>query len=182
MSPEFSLALPRWPEPQKTLDTRFPDCFSCPDLTQHKLTTVKGSIYFSKIMCQQIIFTMCETVKSTKLPGGLMFQGWSQSSVQISLGKSLRAKRARAFQNLPWKMQIFGSDLPPWVSVKPGTGQVHYLVIRDVECKVLSKTPKIVMVHVYHYPHEGSDLDDIAVLVLWGGGGGRWGGAGVTAR
>ena len=72
-------------------------------------------------------------------------------------------------------MQIFGSDLPPWVSVKPGTGQVHYLVIRDVECKVLSKTPKIVMVHVYHYPHEGSDLDDIAVLVLGGEVGWGWG-------
>ena len=72
------------------------------------------------------------------------------------------------------------ADIWQWPSAVgvSGTGQVHYLVIRDVECKVLSKTPKIVMVHVYHYPHEGSDLDDIAVLVL----GGRWGGAGVTAR
>ena len=121
---------------------------------------------------------MCETFKSTKLLVVECSKDDLQSSVQISLGKSLRAKRARAFQNPPWKMQIFGSDLPPWVSVKPGTGQVHYLVIRDVECKVLSKTPKIVMVHVYHYPHEGSDLDDIAVLVL----GGRWGEVGVTAR
>ena len=42
--------------------------------------------------------------------------------------------------------------------------EVHYLIIRDEECKVLSKTPKIVMVHVHHYPHEGSDLDDMAVL------------------
>lgn len=74
---------------------------------------------------------MGETFKSTKLLVVECSKDDLQSSVQISLGKSLRAKRARAFQNPPWKMQIFGSDLPPWVSVKPGTGQVHYLVIRD---------------------------------------------------
>lgn len=48
--------------------------------------------------------------------------------------------------------------------------EVHYLIIRDEERKVLSKIPKILMVHVHHYPHEGSDLDDMAVL--WEGGGG----------
>lgn len=54
--------------------------------------------------------------------------------------------------------------------------EVHYLIIRDVECKVLSKIPKIVMVDVHHYPHEGSDLDDIAVLGEEGvGGGWVWG-------
>ena len=31
--------------------------------------------------------------------------------------------------------------------------EVHSLIIRDVECKVLSKIPKIVMLHVHHYPH-----------------------------
>ena len=46
--------------------------------------------------------------------------------------------------------------------------EVHYLIIRDEERKVLSKISKIVMVHVHHYPHEGSDLDDMAVL--WEGG------------
>ena len=56
--------------------------------------------------------------------------------------------------------------------------EVHYLIIRDEERKVLSKIPKIVMVHVHHYPHAGSDLDDIAVS----GGGGGGVGAGVTAR
>ena len=50
--------------------------------------------------------------------------------------------------------------------------EVHCLIIRYEERKVLSKIPKIVMVHVHHYPHEGSDLDDMAVL--WEGGWG-WG-------
>ena len=31
--------------------------------------------------------------------------------------------------------------------------EVHSLIICDVECKVLSKIPKIVMLHVHHYPH-----------------------------
>lgn len=60
--------------------------------------------------------------------------------------------------------------------------EAHYLIIRDVECKVLSKIPKIVMVDVHHYPHEGSDLDDIAVLGEEGGGGvglGLWRGKGL---
>lgn len=36
---------------------------------------------------------------------------------------------------------------------------VDYLTFRNVDCKVLSKAPKIVMVYVHHCPQEGSDLD-----------------------
>lgn len=36
---------------------------------------------------------------------------------------------------------------------------VDYLTFRNVDCKVFSKAPKIVMVHVHHCPQEGSDLD-----------------------
>ena len=79
--------------------------------------------------------------------------------------KSLRAKRARAFQNPPG-----GSGSEKEVGWMRFTTSLFAMW----SARFFQKFLRIVMVHVHHYPHEGSDLDDIAVL---GGGG-----AGVTAR
>ena len=145
---------------------RFPDCFSCPDLTQHKLTTVKGSIYFSKIMRQENKFSPCAKPSNRLSLWWLNVRRMMYRVLYKFLwAKSLRAKRARAFQNPPC-----GSGSEKEVGWMRFTTSLFAMW----SARFFQKFLRIVMVHVHHYPHEGSDLDDIAVL---GGGG-----AGVTAR